>query len=1106
MAKAIETLSIKLDFKAGSGSQQIIDKIGRSIRDLKKFASATAPSIDKVRRSINDFAKQGNQSISSIEGQVTALRALRREADINSKEFKELTADIAKYEKQLNKAQGRKGGGGARQTTQIAGAVISGGIFGGPEGALGGLGGAAIGGVQGAFAGAAIGAQVGGIRKAIGAAAEYAAQIKKLEIGLRGVVSSESEFHQAIAAANSATKDFNISAIDSITGITRLSAAVIGAGGNLTDVETVFRGISSAVLATGGSADDVRSAITAMVQVFSKGKVSAEELSGQLGERLPGAVVRFAKAAFGEGPKAMQRLQKELKAGTVGLNELMLFAKDSGLEFEELAKKIAASSASAGARLNILVDGFRRELGTAIQPVGAQIQDFAGEVLVEFKDEIIGVVKELGNLVLGLLALAKFIGENQETIGFFADLALKVAAAKLALDALAGIQTAYAGLVAAGTQAKITGDVAATATGKVKLLKGALTSLAAIGIITVGIDLAVKGFGRFMKMKGELETLRGNAKDPSAQFKGKTVEEVEAAQAAAREKLPGLRAQLASKESAGGIAADVARFLLPAFEERLTGKGFDESMAERKLIPNRIKALEAISKVDASKFAGKPKETKFDPLDPDKEKPKDGSGSGSGTDRTQARIDRADEIVRRLNDQLRIQKSQGEIGKLIGKQAKERSNLEAVFQRLLKEGANTKVLQAQVTAKDLLAKKQALELERKTKEVIESATKPLEDITKNIREKIRADKEYARLIAEGVNPELAKQLIEISKQFNVSKDLLDLQIEQAKASLSRLKSEGGTTKAIEDQIKAIKDLEDARKGLPKKKENAEGAAGELHKEDTFLKGLDAHIGELEKNLKKLTDPLHQVKEAGEAIGESFKTAFRGLIDGSMTAREAMASFFQGIADHFLDMAAEIAAAAIKLAAMKFVQMIIGSIAGGGGGGGGETAPALALPGFAAKGAYFDKDVAKFANGGIVNSPTTFAYSDGGAGKFGLMGEAGPEAIMPLKRGPGGRLGVEVSGQETERREAMGRYSRGSRGGSVIPAEGGGVAGAEGGTTTASAIDVRFKVERINSVDYVTATEFQQGMQQAAKEGAQRGEQQAIKRLQMSSGTRKRVGL
>ena len=50
-------------------------------------------------------------------------------------------------------------------------------------------------------------------------------------------------------------------------------------------------------------------------------------------------------------------------------------------------------------------------------------------------------------------------------------------------------------------------------------------------------------------------------------------------------------------------------------------------------------------------------------------------------------------------------------------------------------------------------------------------------------------------------------------------------------------------------------------------------------------------------------------------------------------------------------------------------------------------------------------VVPFADGGVVNSPTLFAMR-GGAG---LMGEAGPEAIMPLKRGANGSLGVVAQG-------------------------------------------------------------------------------------------------
>lgn len=50
-------------------------------------------------------------------------------------------------------------------------------------------------------------------------------------------------------------------------------------------------------------------------------------------------------------------------------------------------------------------------------------------------------------------------------------------------------------------------------------------------------------------------------------------------------------------------------------------------------------------------------------------------------------------------------------------------------------------------------------------------------------------------------------------------------------------------------------------------------------------------------------------------------------------------------------------------------------------------------------------VTAFANGGIVNAPTLFPLGGG----TGLMGEAGPEAVMPLARGPDGRLGVRGGG-------------------------------------------------------------------------------------------------
>ena len=60
----------------------------------------------------------------------------------------------------------------------------------------------------------------------------------------------------------------------------------------------------------------------------------------------------------------------------------------------------------------------------------------------------------------------------------------------------------------------------------------------------------------------------------------------------------------------------------------------------------------------------------------------------------------------------------------------------------------------------------------------------------------------------------------------------------------------------------------------------------------------------------------------------------------------------------------------------------------------------------AKGNVIAKNkIVPYAMGGIVNKPTLFPMANGA----GLMGEAGPEAIMPLRRGANGKLGVEASG-------------------------------------------------------------------------------------------------
>jgi hypothetical protein len=133
-----------------------------------------------------------------------------------------------------------------------------------------------------------------------------------------------------------------------------------------------------------------------------------------------------------------------------------------------------------------------------------------------------------------------------------------------------------------------------------------------------------------------------------------------------------------------------------------------------------------------------------------------------------------------------------------------------------------------------------------------------------------------------------------------------------------------------------------------------------------------------------------------------------VVAGTMTAKEAFASFLNSVADMLADTAKKMIAQYIAIGIARMFAGFAPGVAN-------AASPEAYAVGtgasieVAAKGATFSNGIAKFARGGIVDSPTLFKFAQGGAMQTGLMGEAGPEAIMPLTRGPGGKLGVMASG-------------------------------------------------------------------------------------------------
>jgi len=360
-----------LEIKAKISGLKGLNQLKSSLRKLGTESVNAENTLKGYTAEIVKFAQKTGNSINSLEAQKKAFEALRRSVDVTGDEFKQAGIELEKLDKKLAKAEGRKQGGGRlRGAAQIAGTVAGAGVFGGPEGAIGAAIGA-IGGPAGSIVGGAIGAQVGQLRQALGATAEYAANLKKLRIALLGVTTSNEEYARSLQAIEQGTKDYAIPQDILTRQFTKLQASVQGAGGNLDDTKTAFNGIVAAVRATGGSLQDVDSALTATAQVFSKGKVSAEELRQQIGERLPGAFSIFAES-IGKTP---QELDKALEGGKVSLQDFQTFAEALLERYGENAKIIASGPESAGDRLKISLSKLSESVGALLAPIGSAFQE-----------------------------------------------------------------------------------------------------------------------------------------------------------------------------------------------------------------------------------------------------------------------------------------------------------------------------------------------------------------------------------------------------------------------------------------------------------------------------------------------------------------------------------------------------------------------------------------------------------------------------------------------------------------------------------------------------------------------------------------------------------
>jgi len=197
-------------------------------------------------------------------------------------------------------------------------------------------------------------------------------------------------------------------------------------------------------------------------------------------------------------------------------------------------------------------------------------------------------------------------------------------------------------------------------------------------------------------------------------------------------------------------------------------------------------------------------------------------------------------------------------------------------------------------------------------------------------------------------------------------------------------------------LESLQDIEEARA-----RKIAELAGPDIPQPDVGISGDfdsgDANLDDLTNDVRTIKTELSDVERIANQTGDSFARAFTDMALGAKSASEAVEDLGRSILEMMTNqlIAAPLAdalSAGITNTANRVSTLALPE----------AQSTQVAVP--QARGGVFGS-ADRYAAGGVVNRPTRFMAARGA----GLMGEAGPEAILPLRRTRGGRLGVESSG-------------------------------------------------------------------------------------------------
>lgn len=147
----------------------------------------------------------------------------------------------------------------------------------------------------------------------------------------------------------------------------------------------------------------------------------------------------------------------------------------------------------------------------------------------------------------------------------------------------------------------------------------------------------------------------------------------------------------------------------------------------------------------------------------------------------------------------------------------------------------------------------------------------------------------------------------------------------------------------------------------------------------------------------------------DAVEQRTANMMTGMLMGTKSFSEGIKEFSSSLASSIIS---DLIRIAIQAQITNALTGLMGGFAGGSSGAAsGAKAGKVGVKANAKGDVYRSPSLSQYSNQ-VVSSPTLFAFAKGGTPNLGLMGEAGSEAIMPLKRGPDGSLGVRATGSNS----------------------------------------------------------------------------------------------